>query len=117
MGFVAVHGHAFCLTDAGQELLAELGGPLIKETKEHEVKRIEGLTPESTVEKICTKLKETDTSARIRRELRVQAPEVIPGLTEVVPLFLDLLSNPTMTRNVYDCAYDEAHKAPNTTPN
>lgn len=60
MGLITVHGHAFCLTDAGQELLAELGGPIIKEPKEHEVKRIEELTPESTVEKICTKLKETE---------------------------------------------------------
>jgi tetratricopeptide (TPR) repeat protein len=34
MGFVAFHGHVFCLTDAGQELLAELGGSIIKEPKE-----------------------------------------------------------------------------------
>ena len=50
----------------------------------------------------------------IRRLLHVQAPEIVPSATEVVPALLDLLGTPLMTKNIYNCAYDKTYKATNT---
>jgi hypothetical protein len=60
MGFVTVRGHEFCLTDAGQNLLTELGVTVVKVRKEPKVKPCPEPTPESTAEKICTTLKSTE---------------------------------------------------------
>jgi len=60
MGFVTIRGHEFCLTDAGQKLLTELGVTVTKVPRLPEVKPPVEPTRESAVEKICIKLKTTE---------------------------------------------------------